>query len=94
MKIITPDILGLSNIWDRAKSQLHNEVQQLTTTLTAGFKAEHDSRLQDQLTTMGLVVRSRDITAWDAMTAQERVTAVKAEFDEWTLISNFLATNL
>jgi hypothetical protein len=52
------------------------------------------SRQKDVLATCALIVRARGITAWNAMTVQQKKDATLAEADVWTNIRDFIETNL
>jgi hypothetical protein len=52
------------------------------------------SRQKDVLATCAQIVRARGITAWNAMTLQQKVTATLAEADVWVAIREFIETNL
>lgn len=52
------------------------------------------SRQKDVLATCAMIVRSRDIPAWNAMTLNQKKTATFAEADIWVNIRDFAETNL
>lgn len=57
-------------------------------------KAQLTSRQKDLLTTCALIVRTRGIATWNAMTTQQKVTAALAEADVWRDIRIWAETNL
>jgi hypothetical protein len=57
-------------------------------------KATATSRQKDVLAMCALVVRSRGVAIWNAMTMPQRVAAVNAEADVWAQIRVFIDKNL
>jgi len=64
------------------------------TETTPTLRFQRTSREKDMLATCALVVRSRDIAAWNAMTALQKKNAVQAEADVWVNIREFIEANL
>lgn len=60
---------------------------------TPTMRFQRTSREKDVLATCALVVRSRNITSWNAMTNVQKRDAVLAEADVWVNIREFLETN-
>lgn len=60
--------------------------------LTADANAT--SRQKDVLATCALIVRSRDIVAWNGMTLAQKKTATLNEADVWVNIRVFIERNL
>ena len=52
------------------------------------------SRRQDTLATCALVVRSRNVTAWNALTDQQKITAILTESDAWAAVRDFVEQHL
>jgi hypothetical protein len=50
--------------------------------------------LRDNLATIALVVRARNVPAWTGMTQAQKVAAVRAEADVWRTIRGFIEDNL
>lgn len=43
MKIVTPDLTSLAGSWDTAKGSLSDQLETMTTSITAGWEKEHNS---------------------------------------------------
>jgi hypothetical protein len=78
--------------WNVATLGAAPTTAELTTMRTAAFTAT--SRQKDVLATCALIVRGRDIPAWNAMTLLQKKNATLAEADVWTNIRDFIETNL
>jgi hypothetical protein len=52
------------------------------------------SRGKDILTTMAMIVRAKNLAAWNAMTVQQKKDATFAEADVWVTIRDFVENNL
>lgn len=52
------------------------------------------SRQKDVLATMAMIVRARNIPAWNSMTLQQKKDATFAEADVWINIRDFIEANL
>src|SRR4029077_13056508 len=52
------------------------------------------SEQKDRLADRACDVRGRDVAAWNAMRAAQKVAAVRAEQNTWTNIREFIETNL
>lgn len=52
------------------------------------------TKSKDLLTTLALIVRSRNINAWNGMTTPQKVTATKAEAQVWQTIRQWAEANL
>jgi hypothetical protein len=62
-------------------------------TVAAYDPAVATSRQKDVLATCALVVRSRDITAWNNMTPVQKKNATQAEADVWVNMRRFIENN-
>jgi hypothetical protein len=52
------------------------------------------SRGKDILTTLAMIVRAKNLAAWNAMTVQQKKDATFAEADVWVTIRDFVEQNL
>jgi uncharacterized membrane protein YidH (DUF202 family) len=57
-------------------------------------KFADSSRGKDVLAIIALIVRARGISAWNALTLQQKKDATLAEADVWITIRDFIETNL
>jgi hypothetical protein len=78
----TPQIAAAQTVIDTAPAQ----TPQLAYTST--------SRGKDILTTLAMIVRAKNLAAWNAMTVQQKKDATFAEADVWVTIRDFVETNL
>ncbi|MEK9810445.1 MAG: hypothetical protein VW362_08355 [Candidatus Nanopelagicales bacterium] len=57
-------------------------------------QAQATSRQKDILATCALIVRARNLTAWNGMTTAQKVAAARAEADTWRDMRIWAETNL
>jgi deferrochelatase/peroxidase EfeB len=77
-----PELAAAQTAIDTAPAQ----TPQLTYTST--------SRGKDILTTLAMIVRAKNLAAWNAMTVQQKKDATFAEADVWVTIRDFVEQNL
>jgi deferrochelatase/peroxidase EfeB len=77
-----PELAAAQTAIDTAPAQ----TAQLTYTST--------SRGKDILTTLAMIVRAKNLAAWNAMTVQQKKDATFAEADVWVTIRDFVEQNL
>jgi hypothetical protein len=61
---------------------------------TAAMRYTRTSREKDILTTLAMIVRAKNLAAWNAMTIQQKKDATFAEADVWVTIRDFVENNL
>jgi hypothetical protein len=61
---------------------------------TATIRYTRTSREKDILTTLAMIVRAKNLSAWNAMTVQQKKDATFAEADVWVTIRDFVENNL
>jgi hypothetical protein len=61
---------------------------------TPTMRYTRTSREKDILTTLAMIVRAKNLAAWNAMTVQQKKDATFAEADVWVNIRDFVETNL
>lgn len=65
-----------------------------TPAATATSRYARTSREKDILTTLAMIVRAKDLAAWNAMTVPQKKAATFAEADVWVTIREFAELNL
>jgi hypothetical protein len=61
---------------------------------TPQMRYQRTSREKDILTTLAMIVRAKNLAAWNAMTVQQKKDATFAEADVWVTIRDFVEQNL
>jgi DNA-binding FadR family transcriptional regulator len=61
---------------------------------TPTMRYTRTSREKDILSTLAMIVRAKNLAAWNAMTVQQKKDATFAEADVWVTIRDFVENNL
>lgn len=81
--------------WSPAQIAAVQNVLETAPESSAQLTYQLTSRQKDRLATIALIVRSRNVTAWQTtMTAVQKRDAVLAEADVWVNIREFIETNM
>jgi hypothetical protein len=87
------DTMGLVPTAEELQSVTPEEIAAvMTATRTTRYRAT--SRQHDVLATCALIVRARNITAWNAMTVAQKRDAALAEADVWVTIREWIEDHL
>jgi hypothetical protein len=81
-----------SSDWTPAHIAAAQTVIDTAPVTTPQLRYTRTSRDKDILTTMAMIVRAKNLAAWNAMTVQQKKDATFAEADVWVNIRDFVET--
>jgi hypothetical protein len=87
-------IIKKDTAWTAPQIAASQNVIDTAPATTAAMRYARTSREKDILTTLAMIVRAKNLAAWNAMTVQQKKDATFAEADVWVNIRDFVETNL
>src|SRR3990167_8026924 len=70
--------------------EIAQAVEDYTPAVALAQTAQATSRQKDILAMLAVIVRAKDVAAWNGMTIQQKVSATLAEADVWKNIREFI----
>jgi hypothetical protein len=89
-----PYVLKKNTDWTPAQITAAQGVIDTAPMTTPQLRYQRTSREKDILTTLAMIVRAKNLAAWNAMTVQQKKDATFAEADVWVTIRDFVEQNL